>query len=234
MKIIVASGVESRPARRRAAHRDGHAHRAILKSDRKHCGAGGIGALKKANPFFTKIDLHDTPAKEILSKQAVDSSGSAGLICRRSKTSKSLMSGTWPTLAANPWTQRASAPPSTPTTHAGAPSLSFNLRAASQFRALKPAPESSTKRSGLLADAALTFRQIRPSRNSKGISARVCPKPTRAKRTPRAEAGENEKTRRHLARIRRNYNSLGRSAVGCCSSGGPAAGRCALDSEGTS
>jgi hypothetical protein len=74
MKIIVASGVESRPAERRAAHRDGNAHRAILKLDRQHCGAGGIGALKKANPLFAKVDLHDTPAKEILSEQAVDSS----------------------------------------------------------------------------------------------------------------------------------------------------------------
>ena len=84
------------------------------------------------------------------------------------------MSGTGPTRAVKPWTQRASAPPSTPTTHAGAPSLSFNLRAASQFKALNPAPESSTKRSGLLADATLTFTQIKPSRISKGISARVC------------------------------------------------------------
>jgi hypothetical protein len=81
------------------------------------------------------------------------------------------MSGTSPTVAANPWTQRASEPPSTPTTQAGAPSFSFSLRAASKFRALMPAPESSTNRSGLLVETALTFRQISPSRNSNGISA---------------------------------------------------------------
>ena len=97
--------------------------------------------------------------------------GEPRLICQRSKTSKSLMSGTRPTLAANRWTQRASAPPSTPTTQAGAPSLSLGYSAASQFRALEPAPESSTKRSGRLVEAAFTFTQIKPTRHSKGISA---------------------------------------------------------------
>ena len=77
MKIIVAAGVEACPARRGAAHRDGHAHRAILKFNRQHYGVGGIGALKKADPLLSKIDLDDATAKEILSEQAVDPSGRA-------------------------------------------------------------------------------------------------------------------------------------------------------------
>ena len=72
MKIIIASGVESRPAGRRAAHRDRHAHRAVLKFDRQHRGAGGIGALKKADSLFLKVDLHNPTAKEILPKETVD------------------------------------------------------------------------------------------------------------------------------------------------------------------
>ncbi|WP_410967186.1 hypothetical protein, partial [Salmonella sp. SAL4436] len=53
-----------------------HAHRAVLKFDRQHRGAGGIGALKKADSLFSKIDLHNPTAKEILPKETVDA-------CRR-------------------------------------------------------------------------------------------------------------------------------------------------------
>jgi hypothetical protein len=76
MKVIVASGVQSRPARRGASHRDWHAHCAILKSDRQHCGAGGVRAIEKPHPLLAEIDLHDPTAKEILSQQAVDVSRS--------------------------------------------------------------------------------------------------------------------------------------------------------------
>jgi hypothetical protein len=72
MKIIVASGVESRPARRSAGDRDGHGHGTILKSDREHGRAGGIGAFEKSQPFLAEIDLHDATPKEILSQQTVD------------------------------------------------------------------------------------------------------------------------------------------------------------------
>ena len=196
MKVVLASGVQSRPARGGASHRDWHAHCAILKTDRQHCGAGGVRAVEKAHRLLRKSICTIRPRKKSCPSKPSMPRGAAGLICRRSKAGKSPMSGTSPTVATNPWTQRALAPPSTPTAQAGAPSFSFSLRAASKFRALMLAPESSTNRSGLLGETALTFRQISPSRNSNGISAPGLAQADNCKKTAVSGSRRNQKNTR--------------------------------------
>jgi hypothetical protein len=45
VKVVVASCVQSRPARRGSSHGNRHAHLAIVELDRQHHGANGVSAL---------------------------------------------------------------------------------------------------------------------------------------------------------------------------------------------
>ena len=180
MKIIIASGVESRPAGRRAAHRDGHAHRAVLKFDRQHRGAGGIGALKKADSLFSKVDLHNPSAKEILPKETVDA-------CRRARIDLPQIKNKQITderHVTNPGGK--SVDPAR--IRAALDSDDPGRRSQPQLQLARCVPVQSTKRSGRLVEAAFTFTQIKPSRHSKGISAPVCADAVKGKRSAASES----------------------------------------------
>ena len=172
MKIIVASGVESRPARRSAGDRDGHAHGTVLKSDREHGRAGGIGTFEKSQPFLAEIDLHDSTTKEILSQQTVDTARGRRIDLPEIEN-EDVIAQSHVTNLRGESADPASFGTVLDSDHPNGRSRpqALELARCPEFRALMPAPESSTNRSGVPVGVGLTVRQIIPSRNSKGISA---------------------------------------------------------------
>ena len=87
--------------------------------------------------------------------------------------------------------------------------LQLQLASRVQIQSAHAAPESSTNRSGLLVETALTFRQISPSRNSNGISAPGFAQADTCEKTAVSGSRRNQKnTRAFCNASRRNFNSL--------------------------
>ena len=235
MKIIVASGVESRPPGGRAAHRDGNAHRAILKSDRQHGRAGRIGAFKKSDPLLAKIDLHDPSAKEILSEQAVDSS-------RRARIDLPEIENEQITNERNVSNPRSES--MNPTRISPALDSDYPRRRSQS----EPQLARSVQVQSAQAGARIEHEAKRPA--SRGhfnvqtdqpvapFEGNLCERlPRSRQRQKERRERKQEKTRKHagiVQRIRRNFNSLGRRAVGCWNRGSRAqgahrAGRCGVE-----